>query len=319
MNIFCSFLCIIGDNKFEKHVHSFKMKPSPNLGAPLDRLSSLLERFRVKAHLSFSGTMCGLHRFPAHGNIGYLHVLRRGDLEVSHPDASPNQKMLKLSEPSLLLYPRPFTHHFRNPPKGGSDFTCAEIEFEGGGLHPIAQSLPNVVVIPLKEIEGLLAALDLLFAETSRVQCGHRILADRLFEVVLIQVLRWLLDHPTYAGIDTGLLHGFSSPQIAKSLVAMHEAPGKDWTLEGLAEISGMSRTAFATRFKALVGKPPNDYLTDWRMTILQQKLQEGTPLKYLAGELGYSSQSALSRVFAQRLGMSPREWMQMQIPDTSD
>jgi AraC-like DNA-binding protein len=278
--------------------------------APIDRLSALLERYRIKARLSFSGTMCGLHRFPARKNVGLLHVLRRGSVEVVHPGTKTVQKTLKLSEPTLLLYPRPFTHHFRNPPKEGSDFTCAEIEFEAAGLHPIAHALPAVMAIPLREIEGLQAALDLLFAETSRVQCGHRLLADRLFEVVLIQLLRWLLDHPAATGMNTGLLFGFSSPQIAKALVAMHELPGKTWTLEELADVSGMSRTAFATRFKQLVGKPPNEYLTDWRMTILQSRLRDGVPLKLLADELGYSSQSALSRVFAQRFGMSAREWL---------
>jgi AraC-like DNA-binding protein len=277
---------------------------------PLDRLSALLERFRVKAKLSYSGTMCGVHRFPAQRNIGYLHVLRRGSVEVSHPDKKAALGALKLTEPTLLLYPRPLTHHFRNPPKEGSDFTCAEIEFEGAGLHPIAQALPDVVALPLNAVDGLQAALDLLFAETTRIQCGHRILADRLFEVVLIQLVRWLLDHPNSTGMNTGLLFGLSSPQIAKALVAMHEAPGGSWTLEELAAVSGMSRTAFATKFKELVGKPPAEYLTDWRMTILQSRLRQGVSLKLLADELGYSNQSALSRIFTQRLGLSPREWL---------
>jgi hypothetical protein len=56
-------------------------------------------------------------------------------------------------------------------------------------------------VLPLARVEGLDAALSLLFAETGRVRCGQRLLADRLFEVVLIQLLRWMLDHPADAGI----------------------------------------------------------------------------------------------------------------------
>lgn len=276
---------------------------------PIDRLSALLERFRVRAHLSFAGTMCGQHRFPQRANVGYLHVLRSGSVEVSHPGARATPKHLKIVEPSLLFYPRPMAHHFRNPPKNGSDFTCAEIEFEGGKLHPIALGLPNVVVLPLRQVEGLQGALDLLFAEASRVQCGQRIVADRLFEVVLIQLLRWLLDRPGSAGVDAGLLLGLSSPQIARALVAMHEAPGQPWPLDQLAAVSGMSRTAFATKFKQLVGKPPAGYLADWRLTIAQVRLRDGVSLKLLAAELGYSSQSALSRVFTNRLKVSPRQW----------
>jgi AraC-like DNA-binding protein len=279
--------------------------------ANLDRLSSLLERFRFKARLSFSGTMCGLHSFPADRQRGYLHVLRKGSVEVSHPSLKTADRHVTLTEPTLIFYPRPLTHHFRNPPKDGSDFTCAEIEFEGADLHPIAHALPPVMMLPLHEVQGLQATLDVLFAETSQVRCGQRLLADRLFEVVLIQMLRWLLDHPQATGSSTGLLFGFSSPQIARALVAMHEQPEKSWDIQQLADTSGMSRTTFATRFKELVGKPPSEYLTDWRLSICQSKLREGTPLKLLVSELGYSNQSALSRVFSQRLGLSPRQWLQ--------
>jgi AraC-like DNA-binding protein len=71
-----------------------------------------------------------------------------------------------------------------------------------------------------------------------------------------------------------------------------------------------MSRTAFAVKFKQLVGQAPAEYVANWRLTIAQARLREGVPLKILAGELGYSSQSALTRVFTAKLGVSPREWL---------
>ncbi|MGL4230612.1 MAG: AraC family transcriptional regulator [Casimicrobium sp.] len=280
---------------------------------PIDRLSALLERFRVHAQLSFSGTMCGLHRFDKRAGKSYLHVLRRGSLKVTHPGAKSFPARLSLSEPSILFYPRATTHHFHNPPRDGTDFTCAEIEFDGGELHPIVQTLPSLIALPIREIDGLQASLDLLFAETTRVRCGQRVLADRLFEVVLIQLLRWLLDHPERGGVNAGLLVGLSSPTLARALTAIHESPESAWSLERLAEISGMSRTAFAVKFKAHVGKTPAEYLADWRLTIAQARIREGASLKLLASELGYANQSALSRVFTQRIGVSPREWLASQ------
>ena len=281
---------------------------------PIDRLSSLLERFRVHTRLSFSGEMCGVHTFPQAANKAYLHVLRSGTMEVSHAKIKGMDKSIParitLSKPSLIFYPRPLTHRFHNAPRDGSDFTCAEIEFQGGWSHPVAQALPPVVILPLAQVDGLQASLDLLFAETERVRCGHRILANRLFEVVLIQLLRWLLDHPQEAKIDDGLLMGLSSPQLAKALTAMHEAPQVAWSIERLADISGMSRTAFATAFKDKVGKPPAQYLADWRLTLVQSRLREGATLKALALEFDYSSQAALTRMFTQRLGVSPRQWL---------
>jgi AraC-like DNA-binding protein len=184
------------------------------------------------------------------------------------------------------------------------------VYFDDWQTHPIARSLPSLVVLPLSEAEGLEQSLELLFAETARVRCGQRVLADRLFEVVLIQLMRWILDNPAKINMNTGLLAGLSSPPLARALVAVHTAPEQAWSLERLAEIAGMSRTAFAVKFKQQVGQPPAEYLADWRLTIAQARLREGVPLKMLAGELGYSSQAALTRVFTARLGVSPREWL---------
>lgn len=280
------------------------------LTEPVDRLSALLERFHVRTRMSFAGPMCGKHVFAQKAKKAYLHLLRSGTMEVRHPGAKGVPSRIKIDAPSLIFYPRPLTHHFHNAPRDGSDFTCAEIAFEGGEVHPIVQSLPPLVLLRLDEVDGLQASLNLLFAETEHVRCGRRVLADRLFEVVLIQLLRWLLDHPSQAKINSGLLMGLSSPDLAKALTAMHESPGEPWSVAQLAETSGMSRTAFAVKFKQLVGQPPADYVANWRLTIAQARLREGVPLKMLAGELGYSSQSALSRVFTARLGVSPREWL---------
>jgi AraC-like DNA-binding protein len=42
---------------------------------------------------------------------------------------------------------------------------------------------------------------------------------------------------------------------------------------------------------------------------LAQQLLRQGRPVKWMAPELGYANASALSRVFAQRMGLSPRQW----------
>lgn len=278
--------------------------------APIDRLSGLLERFRIQAQLHHSGALCGLNRFDACEGHGYLHVLRRGHLEVTHPAARDVPERMRFDTPALLLYPRPLTHCFHNPPVEGADFTCARLYFDGGPEHPLARALPPLIALPLEQVPGIDLALELLFAETDRVRCGQRLLADRLFEVVVLQLLRWLLDHPQAAGVRPGLITGLSDPRLARALVAMHDAPGSLWTLERMAECAGMSRTAFANTFREVVGQTPADYLTGWRIALAQSRLREGRPIKILAEELGYASPSALSRAFSAKVGVPPREWL---------
>lgn len=276
----------------------------------VDRLSGLLERMRIEAQLHHAGALCGLSHFDACDGHGYLHVLRRGQLEVRHPGARDVPRSIRFDEPALLFYPLPFTHRFHNPPADGCDFTCARVSFAGGAHHPLARALPPLIALPLARVQGLEASLALLFAETDRVRCGQRLLADRLFEVVVLQLLRWLLDHPQEAGVRPGLITGLSHPGLARALVAMHDAPGQAWTLERMAAEAGMSRTVFATTFRDTVGQPPADYLAGWRIALAQGRLRAGTPIKALAGELGYANPSALSRAFSARTGMSPREWL---------
>lgn len=282
---------------------------------PLDRLSGLLERFRVRAHLFHTGPLCGVTYFAAKSGRGFLHVLRRGEMVVSHHLDTGQTQRLFIKEPTLLFYPRPLAHNFHNAPKEGSDFTCATLDFDGGNHHPLVRALPAVVILPLKQVTGLQQSLELLFAETDELRCGHRLLADRLFEVVLLQLLRWMLDHhvDVYSPnrtLSVGLLAGLADPAIARVLVAFHEQPGHSWSIESMAQQAAMSRSAFALKFKTLVGETPADYLAQWRLTIAQTQLRQGRSVKAIANELGYANASALSRVFAQKIGASPRDWL---------
>lgn len=277
---------------------------------PIDRLSILLDRFRVRTDLFHAGPLCGKVSFAAEPGRGFLHVLRRGEMAVTHHAGQAAPRKIDIAEPTLLFYPRPLDHVFHNAPADGSDFVCAAVRFDGGAAHPLVRALPALVVVPLARVEGLEGALSLLFAEAERARCGQRQLADRLFEVVLVQLLRWMLDHPAECGIASGLIAGLGDPPLARALTALHEAPGAPWTLEAMASHAGMSRTAFSARFKQIVGETPADYLTDWRLALAKIALRHGKAVKLIADELGYANASALSRVFAQRVGQSPRAWL---------
>lgn len=276
----------------------------------VDRLTPLLQRFRVRTHLFHAGPLCGETTFPAEAGRGFLHVLRRGEMELTVRDERGITERMLITRPSLLFFARPSHHSFLNAPTEESDFTCATLDFDGGATHPLVRALPSVIVLPLDEVASLGPALDLLFSEVDNVRCGHPILADRLFEVVLIQLLRWMLDNPSHLSPTQSLLSGLADERLAAALVAVHEAPGEPWTLQTMARVAAMSRSAFASRFKEVIGQTPVDYLTEWRLTIAQENLRAGMSVSTIAAELGYASASAFSRAFAQRIGHSPRAWL---------
>lgn len=279
------------------------------MAASPDRLDALLERFRVRTRLFHSGPLCGVTTFAAQPGRGFLHVLREGEMEITHRDATGELVRTRVDRPSLVFYPRPLEHSFHNAPTDDSDFACAALDVDGGATHPLLRTLPPVLVLPLDSLGSLAPTLDVLFAEVDAVRCGNRLLADRLFEVVLIQLLRWILDHAAELGLPAGLLAGLSDERLTPTLVSLHESPGAPWTLESMARTAGMSRSAFAARFTSTVGQSPGDYLTEWRLTVAQSRLRAGEPVGMVGADLGYATASAFSRVFSQRLGLSPRAW----------
>jgi transcriptional regulator GlxA family with amidase domain len=113
--------------------------------------------------------------------------------------------------------------------------------------------------------------------------------------------------------VDSGVLLGLSDPRLSKAIEVMHKHPETSWSLEQLAQHAGMSRARFAAHFRKVVGVTPFDYLTDWRLGIVQNMLRKGNSLKLIATAVGYANATALTRVFTQRLGTSPTEWLRGQ------
>ena len=271
----------------------------------MDRLSPLFSRFMPTARVFHSGALCRTVNFDAQGDVGYLHVLRAGPLRV----VSRGLPVRTLTEPTALFYPRACDHRFVIQGDGVELF-CATVELGGGAHNPLARALPPQVVLPLRAMPALGPTLELLFAEGLGKQCGRQASLDRLMEYVLIQVLRHLMDRGERSA---GLLAALADPRLARAVTSMHERPDHAWSLETLAQEAGMSRSRFALHFRETVGLTPLEYLTRWRVGLAQVQLLRGKPVKAVAREVGYRSQAALSRVFSQRCGLSPRHWLERQ------
>jgi len=273
---------------------------------PLDRLQSLLSRFSVSARMFHAGPLCGITDFEACGELGQLHLLRRGPVEIHHGDGDRQ----RIEQPSLVFYPRPLAHRFITDATSGADMACANIVLGGGPGSPIARALPASLVLPLSALPAARPLLEQLFDEAFAIRCGRQQVVDRLFEVVLILILRHLLDSRQ---VQQGPLAGLAHPALAKALVALHEDPRQAWSLERLAHCAGMSRSRFAEVFADTCGQTPMAYLASYRIGLAQDLLRRGHPLARVADEVGYGSQTSLSRAFSAHHGLSPRAWRRAQ------
>jgi AraC-like DNA-binding protein len=138
---------------------------------------------------------------------------------------------------------------------------------------------------------------------------GSEVVANRLAEVLFIQAIRAHIASGAEI-CKRGWLRAIFDLQIGAALKSIHENVNSPWTVESLAESAGMSRSAFAERFKELLGQTPLEYVTEWRMQKAVQLLQLGDKkLIDVAQSVGYESDAAFSKAFKRVVGLTPGEY----------
>lgn len=121
-----------------------------------------------------------------------------------------------------------------------------------------------------------------------------------LIGVCLRGLLRMQAD-PFDRGIPSG------DPSIAESIRVMRSELQRHWTVAELARKLGMSRAAFARRFKEATQEPPLRHLTGLRLARAAELLEHSElGLAELAEHVGYRSEFAFSRAFKRRYGVAP-------------
>ena len=197
---------------------------------------------------------------------------------------------------------------------GGAEraqFVCGFLGCDARPFNPLLAALPRVMHVrrPAGARGVLLDRLiELTLAEAQTRRAGGECIRLRLSELMFVEVVRRYLEAlPTD---HTGWLAALRDPGIARALSLLHERPAHDWTLEQLAKQSGMSRSVLADRFAHLVGQPPIQYLTHWRVQVAARLLTDGAKKVAAVGtDVGYASEAAFSRSFKKITGVSPAAW----------
>lgn len=192
----------------------------------------------------------------------------------------------------------------------GSDFGFigGHILLDPSNARLLADVLPTWVHIKagLPEAETLQWLVKRLVEEARANLPGSQIASVHLAQLLFTEILR---AHAKSADpMPAGWLKTLADPKAAPALRLMHGDPRRAWGLEELAKACAMSRTTFAGHFKAVSGKAPLTYLTEWRMRLAERALrEEATPVALIGRSLGYSSESAFSNAFKRVTGSSPR------------
>lgn len=268
----------------------------------MDRLSSLLELFSPKTE-QIELLICNQPELvlPAVSTISIVHC---GNAHVPIKDQA--DVFLQAGD---LIWVTQDSHRHISVDSDDFQLLCCQFKFGPVTLNPLFDMLPPILQIKHddKARQTLNPIIQLLLQESQQQRCGQETVLDRLGEVLLVHVLRFLMANQK---VETGVLAGLSDIRLARAITAIHREPKQRWSTESLAALAGMSRTAFNLHFRETVGCPPGEYLNQWRMRLACRLLETSTALiSHIVDQLGYQSETAFFRAFRKRIGISPRQY----------
>lgn len=301
----------------------------------MDVLSDILDTLRLRGTLYFAIELhCpwGL-RVPSYRRVARFHLVSRGSLWVR---VHGQTELVHLETGDLILVPHGAEHELLGALDSAvvsvdeavtaAGFTgtgtlvhgiadsgaptrllCGHFEYDEGLDHMLLSQLPPSLVMRWDadvRDSPLESAFRFITREVQLGEPGHQAVVRRLSEVLFFQCVRaWF----KRADVTSGLLTALADPRLARALAAIHEEPAQAWSLDSLCSRAAMGRSAFAERFREVLGETPLRYLTLWRIQRAKRLLAESDLTRdRIASLVGYESAASLSRVFQKIAGVSP-------------
>jgi len=197
-----------------------------------------------------------------------------------------------------------------------SDIVIGAYSTERAGARPLLRFLPQVMFVPG---DGTIpAAREALIAmrrtELQNFKPGSAGVLRHLAAMRFAQIVRHFVSQRPSA-----ISHGDGSDMrsaLGPAIFAMHDAPGQKWTVDQLAGLAGMSRSAFSSAFNEWLGQSPMRYLADIRMARAAELIAtRDVSLGDTAADTGYSTSIAFTRAFKRHFGITPGEYRKRKSP----
>lgn len=323
----------------------------------MDALSDVLKATRLKGgvflHAEFSDPWClssqvsseNCARFlDAASDIIPYHYVLEGRLRVQTEGAP----TIELGPGQVVLLPRNDLHLLGGdlslPPVSGDDVVIPSndgglsvIRHGGGGertriicgflgadnldRNPIISSLPSVLELDVREGSGaewIRSTFSYAAEEIAAGRAGSETILAKVSELLFVEAVRRYAE--SLPEEQTGWLAGLKDSYVSRALALLHARLNKSWTVDALGREVGLSRSALADRFNQIIGVPPMQYLTQWRMQFAAQELRHSNKsIMHVALEVGYDSEAAFARAFKRVMGTPPAAWRRKSITEAAD
>lgn len=195
------------------------------------------------------------------------------------------------------------------PPDVQARVVCGFLGCDRRPFNPLIDALPRLLHLRADADSDWLAAFtQLAVAESMAGRPGSEAMLARMSETMFVAAVRRYADQLPPG--SSGWLSGLRDPYVGRVLGLMHDDPAHGWTLDELGHRVGLGRSALHERFGQLMGMPPMQYLTQWRMQSAARLLRETrSTVASVALEVGYDSEAAFARAFKRTVGLPPAAW----------
>jgi AraC family transcriptional activator of mtrCDE len=180
------------------------------------------------------------------------------------------------------------------------------VHSHGRGLF---EELQEPLVLSVAEDSSFREPFRRLLSELAAPLPGTRSLAELLMKECLISLLRRYCES---GGCDIPWLAALANPRLAPAVTAILEKPEAPHSLQSLADLAGMSRSAFSEHFRDAFGRSAIDFLKEVRLRRAARLLHSSDlPVKAIAHRVGFASRSYFSRAFKAEMGVDPAGYRQ--------
>ncbi len=261
--------------------------------------------------------------FPCAKSIGF-HLITQGEGYVRWANGD---EPLLLKRGDIVMIKRGLNHELATDLKvkaGGAaqaalqtdskplvSLVTGVYQFQTPPIHPLFGELPDLILFRSEDIaphSPLAIAQQLLSAEIAQDGPGSDTISKSLVDVMFHYMLREWLEQKKGEGYSWS--RAFKDGHLQKAIAAIHAEPGKDWSVDQLAQTAGISRAAFAQKFRRLSGDTPAHYLTRIRIQRAMDLLRSSVDsVERIAEAVGYNDSFVFSKAFKRIQGISPKEF----------
>lgn len=175
---------------------------------------------------------------------------------------------------------------------------CGYFKFRSKLSELFLTALPSYLVLRQNDqaLKECLNIFELIRHEAQLNKNTSISLIERLTSILFYYLIRHTFNHKNHSNIPLWQL--FNDPVLYKLILEIITSPEKDWTLESMAQVCGISRANFAKYFTKVAGFSATQFVLYYRIQLAQQLLSEGISITDCAEKVGYNSVAAFTRAF---------------------